>query len=200
MLPGWLFGIDSSRVRNDLRDKIVRYQKECFRVLWNAFKQDILPPATNPLALVPTTSLTNAEMTLETLRALTHLAEQQVAFERKYDADMAGIHQRMDKMGRFLLDAHVQTDERLAALELRLSPAAPISEDQANEIALAVKTVAAALEAAGTITNGYQRVYAELYRRERVGAYRNLPQGRYQAVLDWLHQWHEEVTRASTET
>jgi hypothetical protein len=128
------------------------------------------------------------------LRALTHLAEQQVAFERKYDADMTHIHQRMDKMGRFLLEAHTRTDERLSSLELRLAPDAPISEAQANEIALAVKTVAAALEASGTIKNGYQRVYAELYRRERIGAYRNLPQGRYQPVLDWLHQWHTELT------
>lgn len=200
MLPGWLFGIDSSRVRDDLRDKIVRYQKECFRVLWNAFKQDILPPATSALAPAPTTSLTNAEMTLETLRALTHLAEQQVAFERKYDADMAGIHQRMDKMGRFLLDAHVQTDERLAALELRLSPDAPITDEQAGEISLAVKNVAAALEATGTVKNAYQRVYAELYRRESTGSYKNIRQGRYQAVLDWLHQWHQEVAGESPST
>jgi hypothetical protein len=36
-------------------------------------------------------------------------------------------------------------------------------------------------------------VYAKLYRRERIGAYRKLAQGRYQAVLDWLHQWHQDV-------
>jgi len=36
--------------------------------------------------------------------------------------------------------------------------------------------------------------------RERIGAYRNLPQGRYQAVLDWLHQWHQELASESTGT
>jgi len=86
---------------------------------------------------------------------------------------------------------------RLTALELRLLPDAPTTDEQAGEISLAVKNVAAAREATGTVKNVYQRVYAELYRCERVGAYRNLPQGRYQAVLDWLHQWHQELTRDS---
>jgi len=200
VLPGWLFGINAARVREELRDKIIRYQRECFRVLWNAFKEDILPPAGHPLVPAPTTSLTNAEMTLETLRALTHLAEQQVAFERKYDADMAHMNQRMDKMGRFLVEAHARTDERLAVLELRLSPDVPITDEQAGEISLAVKNVAAAMEATGTVKNAYQRVYAELYRRESTGSYKNIRQGRYQAVLDWLHDWHQQVTNESTGT
>lgn len=36
LLPGWLFGIDSRRVRPELRDKIVRYQEHCFTVLHEA--------------------------------------------------------------------------------------------------------------------------------------------------------------------
>ena len=42
-LPGWLFGITASRVRPALRDKILRYQRDCYDVLWDAFKADILP-------------------------------------------------------------------------------------------------------------------------------------------------------------
>src|SRR5690349_2594189 len=36
LLPGWLFGIQASRVKATLRDKILRYQRECYDVLWNA--------------------------------------------------------------------------------------------------------------------------------------------------------------------
>ena len=32
-LPGWLFGVMTSRVREEVRDKLTRYQEECFRVL-----------------------------------------------------------------------------------------------------------------------------------------------------------------------
>jgi len=42
MLPGWLFGISTSRVRPDLQDKIKRYRRECYRVLWQAFQADVL--------------------------------------------------------------------------------------------------------------------------------------------------------------
>src|SRR3954451_11803254 len=38
MLPGWLFGIAGARVKPALQDKILRYRRECFRALWNAFK------------------------------------------------------------------------------------------------------------------------------------------------------------------
>lgn len=48
--PGWLFGLQASGVRAELRDCILRYQRECFEVWWNAFKGDLLPAAA--LALV----------------------------------------------------------------------------------------------------------------------------------------------------
>ena len=42
LLPGWLFGISATRVKPDLREKITRYRRECFRVLWDAFKYEII--------------------------------------------------------------------------------------------------------------------------------------------------------------
>ena len=52
-LPGWLFGVTTARVRPELRDKILRYQRECYDVLWNAFKADILPATAPPFDLSP---------------------------------------------------------------------------------------------------------------------------------------------------
>lgn len=65
LLPGWLFSFSPKRVRADLQDKIKRYRRECYRVLWNAFwrgelfPDELLPPptttiveASNPLAVV----------------------------------------------------------------------------------------------------------------------------------------------------
>lgn len=47
-LPGFLFGINASRVRPELKEKVIRYQRECFRILWQAFQSraatpDIIP-------------------------------------------------------------------------------------------------------------------------------------------------------------
>ena len=35
-LPGWMFSFTPKRVRPDLQEKIKRYRKECYRVLWEA--------------------------------------------------------------------------------------------------------------------------------------------------------------------
>jgi len=47
-LPGYLFGINASRVKPELKEKVIRYQRECFRILWQAFQSraatpDIIP-------------------------------------------------------------------------------------------------------------------------------------------------------------
>jgi hypothetical protein len=41
LLPGWLFGIQPTRARPELVDKLKRYRRECFRVLWNTLKGDL---------------------------------------------------------------------------------------------------------------------------------------------------------------
>ena len=38
-LPGWLFGISASRVEEDLREKLIRCQRESCYVLWEAFQE-----------------------------------------------------------------------------------------------------------------------------------------------------------------
>lgn len=37
LIPGWLFGVDTSRVRAEIRVKLEQYQAECFDVLWRHF-------------------------------------------------------------------------------------------------------------------------------------------------------------------
>jgi P22_AR N-terminal domain len=42
LLPGWLFGINAKWVKVERREKIIHYRRECFQMLWNAFKHDIV--------------------------------------------------------------------------------------------------------------------------------------------------------------
>jgi hypothetical protein len=37
LLNGWLFGVDTNRVKNGTREKLIEYQRECFDVLANHF-------------------------------------------------------------------------------------------------------------------------------------------------------------------
>jgi hypothetical protein len=187
LLPGWLFGISTTRVKPELAPKIARYRRECFRVLWDAFKADILPAEPAP------SGASGAALALEFAEAITALARQQLAIEGR----LAGVEGRVDTMADYLRGYIVRAEQRVDALELRLSEGATISEAEAAELALHVKTVAAALEAEGR-TNGYQRVYSELYRRFRIAGYKNLPRARYQEALTWLDTWHQELEGRGT--
>jgi hypothetical protein len=187
LLPGFLFGITASRVKPELQDKIVRYQRDCYEVLWNAFKADILPP---PPA---SSTASGAALALEIAEAIATLARQQLALEGRFDQ----LEGRVGTMADYLRSNLLQTAQRLDALELRLSEGATISEAEAAELALHVKTVAHALEQKGT-ANGYQRVYGELYRRFRIASYKNLPRARFAEALAWLAEWARELEKDST--
>ncbi len=190
LLPGWLFGISASRVREELRDKIIRYQRECFRVLWDAFKHDILPPSHTDLSVPAGRS--DAAIAYEIATAVQHLARQQMDMEQT----LGRVSGRVDRMAHWAsnVEQHLDSiDHRLDALEIEVSPAADISQEQAAELALAVKAVGQALTQRGE-ANGYQRVYGELYRRYSITSYKRLPRDRFTAVMEWLHAWHQELS------
>ncbi len=190
LLPGWLFGIQPSRVKKpQMREKIIRYQKECFQVLWDAFKQDILPPSTLPRTITPPEQ-SGAALAYEIATAVQHLARQQMDMEERLSTQISSVDQRVDAVARWA----GQVERRMSTLELHLNPEEQITEQQATELALAVKAVGQVLSGAERTKNGYQLVYSELYRRYRVSSYKNLPQGKLNEVMTWLHRWHAELT------
>jgi hypothetical protein len=182
LLPGFLFGLNASRVKAELRERILRYQRECYDVLWNAFKGDIQPAPPPPIDLNP------AEQALLLAEAVASLARQHLDLEQRHTT-MAEYLRPFVQQTRHALAAH---EERIGALELRLSSGATISEAQAAEIAGAVKAVAMRLTAAGD-ANGFGRVWGDLYRRYQVTSYHNLPATRYEEALTWLRGWFAEL-------
>ncbi len=193
-IPGWLFGIQTRRVKPELRDRILRYQRECYDVLWNAFKGDILPAAPPAEVL----DLSPIEQALALAEAVAALARQQLEMEGRVGT-MAEYTRTFIQKTRGQLAAHADHlaahEERIGALELHISGGATISEAQAAEIAGAVKAVAMLLTAAGD-ANGFGRVWGELYRRYRVTSYHNLPSTRYAEALGWLQGWYGELVAA----
>jgi hypothetical protein len=184
LLPGFLFGINAARVKPDLREKIIRYRRECYRRLWDVFKHDILPLA----ELVPPTDRRGAVFAYELATAVANLAREQMDAERRLD--------QAARWARHVDQQLAATDERITALELMLDPSEPISEAQAGELAGAVKAVAHALESHGA-ANAYQRVYGELYRRFAITSYKRMPRSRYDQALEWLRAWLGEIEAGS---
>ncbi len=172
LLPGFLFGVSATRVKPELQEKITRYRRECFRVLWEAFKPEILGTA----ALAPAAAPSGAELAYQLATAVQHLARQQLDFE-----------QRLDKSARWARGI----EDRVSALELQLDSGEHISDAQAAELAGAVKNVAAALGG----HSAYGTVYSELYRRFGISTYKNLPRGRFGEALTWLRGWYDEAQK-----
>ena len=188
LIPGWLFGIQTSRVREEIRPKLVRYRRECFRVLWDAFKGDILPTM-DPALTPPAEEMTLAERALVHAEALFNLAKQQVTLERwvmQHDNRLAAVedtalaaHERLDKAA-----------EVVKALQLRVyGPYEVISEDQAAELSALVKTIAHTMSQHDPGKNHYQAIWSELHRRYNVTSYRRVPAAKFGDVVSWLEDY-----------
>jgi hypothetical protein len=65
MINGWLFGVDASRVSDEVRPKLIEYQRECFNVLYSYWHkgtaQNPRQKTTTPATTTPTATLSVAE-------------------------------------------------------------------------------------------------------------------------------------------
>lgn len=182
-LNGWLFGINASRVNPDIRDRLIRYQEECYRVLAEAFQQQRVTAAPSVQDIDLDELLRSSDspeaQAYRIALAIANIARQQLVLR----------HQLEEQAGR--LETH---EQRLELLEARLGdPARAITVAQASRISQAVKTIALELgKRSGR--NEFGGVYGELYRRFDIAGYRELPAAKYEAAMRFLSQWFGSLT------
>ncbi|MCZ7673814.1 MAG: ORF6C domain-containing protein [Chloroflexi bacterium] len=70
-----------------------------------------------------------------------------------------------------------------------MSPRDAVTDEQAADISAKVLAIATEMTELNPGKNHYQGIFAELHRRFRVTSYKNIRQGQYQAVLDFLDTW-----------
>lgn len=170
----WLAGIETSRVKEEIREKLERYQEEAAKVLWEAF-QDGRLTAPAEIDMDALAEAGNASAQAYVLaRAIMRLSYQQVAMEQK------------------LQTYQQHTDNRLDALETAVNqltaPDQHITDAQASQLSQAVKTVAMHLSKQSR-RNEYGGVYGELYRRYNITSYKSLPNSQFNHAMAWLNEW-----------
>lgn len=168
-LNGWMFGINASRVKPEIKERLTRYQLESYQILADAF----LTPS-KETAVSPTQA--NLIQIREMGRAIMEMASEQLRMDQRLDKAAVVVGQH---------------GKRITALEYRLSPRNVITEDQAADIAEKVKAIAMAMTEHNSDKNHFQSIFSELHRRYHVSGYKSIRQDQYQAVLDFLDEWME---------
>lgn len=179
-LPGWLFGISASRVKPELQEKILRYQRESYDVLWEAFQEGRLTADTALEDLLA--GDTPAAQAYKMATAIMKMARQQLMLEAQLESHSSRI---------------LNHEQRLEEIEATLGdPGRFVSPDQAMQISQAVKMVAMELGKRSK-RNEYGAVYGQLYRQFAITSYKQLPAGQFELAMAWLTDWYKRITGAT---
>ena len=177
-IPGWLFGINASRVKPELREHIIRYQRECYDVLAEAFVEGRLTtdPSFEELLKQASEDIVEAyQMAL----AIVKLAQNQVVMEG-----------RLNEHGRLLEDY----GRRLETIEADLHQEDQyITESQATQISQAVRAIAFKISQTSG-QNEFGRCWGEFYRKFGVSKYRYLSKSKFDGAMRWQNDWYADLT------
>ncbi len=179
-LNGWLFGVSANRVRDDIRPALLRYQRECYRVLAAAFTNTATSVTDDWMATSPESRAALLQIR-EMGQAIMQMAEEQLRIVQRLDKAAIVVGQHGHRISSL--------EQRLAPLERQISPHEAITDEQASDIAQKVKAVGMMLTEEDSSRNQFQAIFSELHRRFRVTSYKNIRQNQYQAVLDFLDEW-----------
>jgi hypothetical protein len=174
-LSGFLFGINADRVKPEYREDVIRYQRECYKVLSEALTEGRLVADVTFDDLLQTAD-PDAIQAYQIAQAVMRLARNQILLESRLT-------------GR--IDDH---EGRLVTLEAKLGDTGRnVTPDQASQLSQAVKAVAIELGRQSG-RNEFGAIYGELYRKFGITSYKMLPARRFDEAMHFLTNWHESIT------
>ncbi|MCB8988840.1 MAG: ORF6C domain-containing protein [Ardenticatenaceae bacterium] len=171
-ISGWLFGINADRVKSEIKDRLIRYQRECYKVLAEAFQDGRLTTDTDMDIEALLAQDSPAAQAYQMAMAVVRMARQQLLMEARLDTAVSTLAEHGTRLDQ--LEAAVGGEH--------------ITEAQAAQISQAVKAVALAL-GKRTKKNEFGGVYGELYRKFNVSSYKAIPQRRFDEVMAFLNEW-----------
>ena len=174
-LNGFLFGINPSRAKPEVQEQLIRYQRECYRVLADAFGR--AEPSTDHLTPSQAALVQIREMGL----AIASMAEQQLELERRTTATEERLEQAAQYMGQF--------NRRLKVLERRLAPGEELTKEQAFEIKERVTRIALELARHDPSKSHFAEVYRSLSLQTKRTSYKDIPQSTYESAIKFLDDW-----------
>ncbi len=172
-LHGFLFGINASRAKPEVRDSLIRYQTECYGILHGAFSRD-RREAESAFQRIEAVALSVAELS------------------REAGENIGRIDQRVDRAAMVVRDLAIE----VSAIKQRLSLGQPITPAQAQAIKSRVNETAGLLGEVpgfGGRRKPHAAVWSEIYRRFGVPSYNELRLNQSDDVIDFLDKWSAEI-------
>lgn len=176
-ISGFLFGLNADRVKPELRERVLRYQRECYKVLAEAFQEGRLTADPDFEALLVTD--TPAAQAYKMAVAIMKMARQQLLLEAQLQTHTTQL---------------ASHEQRLEEIEAKLGdPGRFVTPDQAMQISQAIKTLATEMEKR-TRKNEYPAIYGQLYREFGITSYKQLPANKFDKAMKWLTDWYRRIT------
>jgi hypothetical protein len=177
--PSWLFGVNASRVKEEIRERIMRFRREVYDALNEAMQEGRLSVAEQ--SFQETVEGLGDNPAAEAYR----LAKVQLSLAKSQVLMQADIRRLTESVGDHSLrldslEAEIFVDDRHH------------TQDQASQLSQSVKAVAMEL-GKKTGRNEFGGVYGELYRRYSITSYKMMPAGKFQAAMEWLTEWHQSL-------
>ncbi len=183
-LNGWLFGVNVSRVKEEIRENLMRYQRECYRVLADAF----LAPALN---VQPINSDDQSLMQLHNMALVIASTTKQMLEVRQLSVSN---ETRLNAASEYIRGMN----NRLKVVEQR-TRAGSLTEEQAREVQHRVNLIAQELTVHDPSIKHFGGVYETLRQETGTTAYKSIPMKGYESALSFLDNWLKAMQQADVE-
>lgn len=183
-INGFLFGINPKRVKPEMKANIIRYQRECYRILADAF-------VGQSTAVQPTSASDEPLVQLHNM-ALVIAATTREMLATKYLAQS-----NTERLDRAALVVQNLT-RRVTAVEQQVR-AGKLTEEQAAEIKRRVNLIANEMSKHDPGKTHFQAVYAALGDEVGVTSYKAIPLKAYETAVSFLDNWLLSLKQAGKE-
>ena len=183
-LNGFLFGLNPTRAKEEVREQLIRYQRECYRILASAFLDR---PAT---AVTP-----QAAKLMQLKETVNQVIDSMIAIERR----QMSTEDRLERALNRAALAFGELRQRLTAVERQIR-AGNLTEEQAREVQHRVNLIAQELAKRKPGEKHYPGIYEALRHETGATSYKSIPPAGYQAAIEFLDNWLKAIQQASTES
>lgn len=178
-LNGWLFGINASRVKEEVREKLIQYQFECYRVLYEAFGRNLVTAAPDPRIDELLAGDDPTAIAYRQALAIVNMAREQIIIKARLESAESNLANHENRIQ--ILEANHGDDSRY------------ITNSQAVQIAQGVKQIALVL-GRNSGQNAFGGVYGEVHRRFEIPSYQQLPKAKFDEAMHFLRDWWQSLT------